>query len=503
MAADRARPSPGQAPKRLPFGFARDQQVVVQGGQLILGPEATPLGMREALRRLRQGDGAISPQIEHASQTAFEAALSRAYENGAGVEDALVFDLSDGAGDSLNDRQRDLLEDGGDAAGDAPVIQLVNQLLRRAVQEGASDLHFEPHEEGLRVRMRIDGFLQEILNRSDVPLRRVVSRLKVMAGLDIAETRLPQDGRIPLAFGGRVIDTRVSSLPGHYGERIVLRILDRSAGLLPLQDLGLSGDQQALLERLSARPNGIILATGPTGAGKTTTLYSLLQLANRSERNIVTVEDPIEYDLPGVSQSQINADIGMSFAAGLRATLRQDPDVILVGEIRDSETAGVAAQAALTGHLVFSSLHANDALGAVVRLRDLGVDNFLISATLRGVIAQRLLRRLCPDCARPHAPGPSEQAIFTRHGLPVPDQIHEAVGCPTCHQSGYRGRLGIFEMLEVGDDLRAAIDRGANEGELAPLALSAAETLLGQGLSAVADGRTSLAETLRVVGDMA
>ncbi|MFC6582697.1 GspE/PulE family protein [Sulfitobacter aestuariivivens] len=383
------------------------------------------------------------------------------------------------------------------------MIQLVNQLLRRAVTANASDLHIEPYEGGLRARMRVDGFLQTVLDRADVPVKRVVSRLKVMAGLDIAETRLPQDGRIPLSLGGRMIDTRVSSLPGNYGERIVLRILDRSSGLMELTELGLSDRQVTLLHRLASLPNGIILATGPTGAGKTTTLYSLLKLANRDERNIVTVEDPIEYDLPGISQSQINADIGMTFANGLRATLRQDPDVILVGEIRDGETSSVAAQAALTGHLVFSSLHANGSVGAVVRLRDLGLDDYLIAATLRGVIAQRLLRRLCTECRIADEPTGSETTHFNRHGLRVPDRIYRPQGCPSCNNTGYTGRIGIFEMVEVGESLRAAIDRGASEAEMRDLALDGAETLFGQGLMEVTEGRTSLEENLRVVGDVA
>jgi len=493
------RPQDGAGALRLPFAFARDQQVLLEGSRLIAGPAATPLGLREAQRRIGFGtDLARDLTCDLLDQTGFEAALARVYQNGSpdGDEAELSFDLEEAA---FARRQRDLL----DEPGDAPVIQLVNQLLRRAVQSGASDLHIEPHEGGLRVRMRIDGFLQEMMDRADVPVKRIVSRLKVMAGLDIAETRLPQDGRIPLSLGGRQIDTRVSSLPGHYGERIVLRILDRSAGLMPLTDLGLSPDQQALLHRLAAYPNGIILATGPTGAGKTTTLYSLLQLADRTGRNIVTVEDPIEYDLPGISQSQINAEIGMSFAAGLRATLRQDPDVILVGEIRDGETAETAAQAALTGHLVFSSLHANSSVGAIVRLRDLGIDNFLIAATVRGVIAQRLLRRLCPECRRAHAPAPDAAALFTRHGLPVPDQIFTPVGCAACSDTGHAGRCGIFEMAEMGEDLRAAIDRGASESEMRDMALGAGESLIGQGLQAVAGGMVSLEEVLRVVGDSA
>lgn len=479
---------------RLPFAFAQSQQVALEGTRLILGPEATQLGLREAQRRL--GAGAV-PELVELDRTGFEAALARIYQQGSASAEAaaeISFDLEEAA---FARRQRDLL----DEPGDAPVIQLVNQLLRRAVQGGASDLHVEPHEGGLRVRMRIDGMLQQVMDRPDVPVRRIVSRLKVMAGLDIAETRLPQDGRIALSLAGRQIDTRVSSLPGHHGERIVLRILDRSAGLMPLEALGLSPEQQAQLARLSALPNGIILATGPTGAGKTTTLYSLLQLANRAERNIVTVEDPVEYDLPGISQSQINASIGMSFAAGLRAALRQDPDVILVGEIRDGETASTAAQAALTGHLVFSTLHANSAAAAVVRLRDLGVEDYLIAATLRGVLAQRLLRRLCMDCRSPRPADPEEAALFARHGVAPPPQLFAAQGCEACGGSGHAGRFGIYEIAAIPAELRSAIAAGADETQIAGMALAPAERLAGQGLAAAAAGTVSLEEVLRVAGD--
>lgn len=467
--------------------------MVLDGERLITGPGATMPGLREARRR-----AARDLTIAEEDQIAFEATLARFYQDGAQSETGqdLLFDLED---QGQMAQQRDLLEE----SEDAPVIQLVNTLLRRAVTAGASDLHVEPYEGGLRARMRVDGFLQTSMDRSDVPVRRIVSRLKVMAGLDIAETRLPQDGRIPLRLGGKLIDTRVSSLPGKYGERIVLRILDRSTGLMSLDNLGFNPSQVHLLERLSALPNGIILATGPTGSGKTTTLYSLLKLANREERNIVTVEDPIEYDLQGISQSQINAEIGMTFAAGLRATLRQDPDVILVGEIRDRETASVAAQAALTGHLVFSSLHANSSIGAVVRLRDLGLDNFLIASTLRGVLAQRLLRRLCDTCKRPKVPDSAEAAFFTKQGLEIPAQVYEPAGCPDCNQAGYSGRVGIFEMIEVGEALRQAIDQGISETELKHMVLSTGEALIGQGLAEVAAGHSSIAETLRVVGDEA
>lgn len=479
----------------LPFAFARDQNVALDGCRLLVGPAATALGLREARRR---AGGALEPVELDASD--FAAQIARIYQSGAAgagaAEDDLTFDLEDGAATT---GPRDLLED----AVEAPVIQLVNQLLRRAVQGGASDLHIEPHDNGLRARMRVDGMLQTVLDRRDVPVRRVVSRLKVMAALDIAETRLPQDGRIALRLGGRAIDLRVSTLPGNYGERVVLRVLDRSSGLMPLDRLGLRDDQIAALERLAARPNGIILATGPTGSGKTTTLYSLLQLANRDDRNIVTVEDPIEYDLPGISQSQIKAEIGMTFAAGLRATLRQDPDIILVGEIRDPETASVAAQAALTGHLVFSSLHANGSIGAVVRLRDLGVDDFLLAASLRGLIAQRLLRRLCPSCRKVGPPDALAQHHFAQARLPLPLSIAEAGGCAQCNHTGYQGRAGVFEIVEITDALRRAITEGAPEQALADQALRPDQTLFGEALRRVARHDTSLSEALRVVGDTA
>lgn len=479
---------------QLPFAFARDNQVVLDGARLLVGPEATQIGLREARRR---AGGPLAPEM--LAQEEFEGALARHYQDNSQTgpeEEEPLFDLAehDGPGGP-----RDLLED----AEEAPVIQLVNQLLRRAVRSGASDLHVEPHENGLRARMRVDGFLKTVLDRSDVPVRRVVSRLKVMANLDISETRLPQDGRIALRLGGKAIDVRVSALPGHFGERVVLRVLDRSSGLMPLEALGLRADQEAVLKRLSDLPNGIILATGPTGSGKTTTLYSLLKLTNTDERNIVTVEDPIEYNLPGVSQSQINSDIGMTFAAGLRATLRQDPDVILVGEIRDNETAEIAAQASLTGHVVYSSLHANSSVGTVVRLRNLGLDNFLIASTLRGVIAQRLLRRLCPHCRSERAASAQEGAYWESCGMAQPPRLFDPVGCEQCDGTGYAGRVGVFEIVEITETLRDTIDAGASEAQLRAVALPAGATLLAEGLKRAGSGDTSLVEALRVLGDVA
>ncbi|MCG6902175.1 MAG: GspE/PulE family protein [Rhodobacter sp.] len=474
----------------LPFTFARDQKMVLQGDALVCGPGATVFGLREARRR---AGGPL--RVERVPEDAFETVLNAHYRDGAGngEENDLSFDLEVQGGPGL----RDLLED----ATEAPVIELVNQLLRRTVRGGASDLHVEPYEDGLRARVRIDGMLRTVMDRSDVPVRRVISRLKVMAGLDTAETRLPQDGRIGLRYGGRDIDVRMSTLPGHFGERITLRVLDRHSGLLPLDQLGLTDGQAEVLHRLAARPDGIVLATGPTGSGKTTTLYSLLQLADQHKRNIVTVEDPIEYHLPGISQTQTNAEIGMTFAAGLRATLRQDPDVILVGEIRDVETAQVAAQASLTGHLVFSSLHANGSVAAVTRLRDLGLDNFLIAATLRGILAQRLLRRLCDACKTLASPDPVAAAMFDGIDAPLPLQIARATGCETCGNTGYAGRQGVYEIVEITEDVAAAIGENASEQALKQIAVPRGNTLLAQGLHLVATGRTTIDEVRRVLGE--
>ena len=475
----------------LPFVFARDQQMVLQGDTLLCGPGATVFGLREARRRAGH-----ALQIEDLDAAAFENLLNAHHRDKTGGdadESDLSFDLETREG---TPGLRDLLED----ATEAPVIELVNQLLRRTVRAGASDLHVEPYEGGLRARVRIDGMLRTVLDRSDVPVRRVVSRLKVMAGLDTAETRLPQDGRIALRYGGRDLDVRMSTLPGQYGERITLRVLDRHAGLLPLDALGLTDEQATVLHRLAARPDGIVLSTGPTGSGKTTTLYSLLQLADQAKRNIVTVEDPIEYHLPGISQTQTNAEIGMTFAAGLRATLRQDPDVILVGEIRDAETATVAAQASLTGHLVFSSLHANGSIAAVTRLRDLGLEDYLIASTLRGILAQRLLRKLCAECKAPADTDPIMRTAFEAQGMAVPEHLMQAKGCETCAQTGFAGRIGVFEIVEVTEDVSNAIASGASELQLRDMAIPKGRSLLAQGLHLAAEGLTSVAEVHRVLG---
>jgi len=479
------------SPPLLPFLFARDNQVALDGSRLIAGPEATLDGLREARRvaghRL---------DVEHLPEADFAQSLARLYDqvDERAESNEVAFDLE--IADASNSI-RDLLED----AADAPVIRLVNQLLRRAVRATASDLHLEPHEDGFRARMRVDGTMQLILDRRDVPARRVVSRLKVMAGLDIVETRLPQDGRISLRLGGRAIDVRLSTLPGHHGERIVMRFLDRSGSLVGLDRLGLQASDEAGLLRLAALPNGIILATGPTGSGKTTTLYSLLRLSNKAERNILTIEDPVEYDLPDISQTQVNPEIGFSFAKGLRSILRQDPDIILVGEIRDSETALVACEAALTGHLVFSSLHANNALASVVRLRELGADDYLISSTLRGVISQRLVRKLCEHCREGALPGEAEVSLYVHHGLEVPPQLFSSRGCEACEESGFSGRTGIFDIVEVDDALRHAIDAKASEIQMRALTKRPLAPLFTAGLRHVAAGETSIEEVRRVIGE--
>ena len=480
------------AEPRLSFGFARDQQVVICDGDIFAGPEASEVGLREALRRAGGDAGFVQLDAD-----GFQHRLTMTYQGFTGdvpgheADDSIVLDDT-----SAEPPPQDLLDTGSEA----PVIRLVNHFLRRAVEARASDLHVEPHENGLRARIRIDGFLQTIFDRPQAPAKRVISRLKVMAGMDISETRLPQDGHIALRYGGRSIDIRVSTLPGNYGERVVMRVLDKTAGLMPLADLGLRPPQVAQLEALSAAANGIVLATGPTGSGKTTTLYSLLKLANTTERNILTVEDPIEYDLPGVNQSQIHAEIGLTFAAGLRASLRQDPDIILVGEIRDLETASTAAQAALTGHLVFSSLHANSSVAAIIRLRDLGVEDYLIAATVRAIIAQRLLRRLCDDCKSTRAPNEQERALFQATTLPIPAHVWQANGCPACNGAGHKGRAGIYEIVTMDDGLRGAIDAGASEQALKAQALTPDRTLLGEAMQLVAHGITDSAEVVRVVG---
>jgi general secretion pathway protein E len=383
-----------------------------------------------------------------------------------------------------------------DADDDAPIIRLINAILSQAVKEQASDIHIETFEERLSVRYRVDGVLSEILSPKRALAPLLVSRLKVMAKLDIAEKRVPQDGRISVRIAGHGIDIRMSTIPSAYGERVVLRLLDKQAGQLNLSELKMNSQVYDAYRSALVSPHGIILVTGPTGSGKTTTLYAGLSSINESSRNILTIEDPVEYMLPGVGQTQVNPKFDMTFARGLRAILRQDPDVVMVGEIRDLETAEIAVQASLTGHLVLSTLHTNTAIGAVTRLQDMGVEPFLLSSSLLAVMAQRLVRLLCLECKEPYQPGDAE-----RERLGLSDQgvqLFRASGCEHCNMTGYRGRTGIYELIEIGAVLREAIHSGEGEQSLLRLARQHSPGIDADGRRRIISGDTSLEEVLRV-----
>lgn len=399
--------------------------------------------------------------------------------------------------DSLDLLATDLptAEDLLDSADDAPAIRLINGIIADAARQGVSDIHIEPYESGLVVRMRVDGLLREVLKMPAHVAPVVVSRIKVMARLDIAERRVPQDGRIGLTLGGKSLDVRVSTLPSRAGERVVLRLLDKETAGIDFDQLGLSGEAERILTAALAEPNGIILVTGPTGSGKTTTLYAALKRLNDGSRNILTVEDPVEYAVDGVGQTQVNPKVGLTFAAGLRAILRQDPDVVMVGEIRDRETADIAVQASLTGHLVLSTVHTNDAIGAITRLRDMKVEPFLIASSLRGVIAQRLVRRLCPACRKPTAAPASVARLL---GFDPGTPIFEANGCPACNNSGYRGRIGVYEAVQVDDSIRRMINEGADEAALSAHAFAHSPTLTSAARALVRNGDTTAEEAVRI-----
>jgi len=380
---------------------------------------------------------------------------------------------------------------------DAPIIKLINAMLAEAIKEEASDIHIETYEHSLVIRFRIDGVLCEILKpqRKLAPL--LVSRIKVMSKLDIAEKRVPQDGRISLRIGGRAVDVRVSTMPASHGERVVMRLLDKNAIKLDLAALGLARETHLMLQVLINKPHGIILVTGPTGSGKSTTLYAALLEINAKDKNILTVEDPIEYAIDGIGQTQVNNKVDMTFAIGLRAVLRQDPDVVMVGEIRDFETARIAVQASLTGHLVFSTLHTNSAVGAVTRLSDMGIEPFLLSTSLLGVLAQRLVRRLCARCRELHQPTTKELEIIG--SLAMHDStMYRAVGCEKCNMTGYRGRIGIHELLIVTDEIQELIQSGASEIQVARICRLNSASIRDDGIMKVLEGLTTLEEIMRV-----
>lgn len=389
----------------------------------------------------------------------------------------------------------DLLE----ATDEAPIIRLVNSLLSQAIRERASDIHIEPFEKEVVARFRIDGILYNILKIQKRFQASIASRVKIMSGLNIAEKRLPQDGGMRIKIGGKDVDVRVSIVPTAFGERIVLRLLYRESALLPLEEIGFSGENLGRFNELISRPHGIVLVTGPTGSGKTTTLYAALSKINAPDKNIITIEDPIEYQLKGIGQIQVNPKIQLTFAAGLRSVLRQDPDVILVGEIRDSETAEIAIQAALTGHLVFSTLHTNDAAGAVTRLLDMKVEPFLISSSVMAILAQRLVRLLCTRCREPYQMTPVEMTeleIASAQGAPT---IYRAKGCEACFQTGYLGRTAIYELLTIDDEVRQLIMKNADASTIKTLAMRRGmQTLRQDGAVKVLRGATSVDEVVRV-----
>ena len=393
------------------------------------------------------------------------------------------------------DEPTDLLE----VTDDAPIIRLVNSLLSQAIRERASDIHIEPFEKEMVARFRIDGILYNILTIQKRFQASIASRVKIMSGLNIAEKRLPQDGGMRIKIGGRDVDIRVSIVPTAFGERIVLRLLYRESALLPLDKIGFSGDTLARFHEFIERPHGIILVTGPTGSGKTTTLYAALSKINSPDKNIITIEDPIEYQLKGIGQIQVNPKIQLTFAAGLRSVLRQDPDVILVGEIRDSETAEIAIQAALTGHLVFSTLHTNDAAGAVTRLLDMRIEPFLISSSVMAILAQRLVRVLCRECREPYQMTPAEiNELEVKTGTEG-KTVYRAKGCPACFNTGYLGRSAIYELLSVDDEIRQLIMKNTDASTIKALAMQKGmRTLRQDGAARVLEGLTSVDEVVRV-----
>ena len=475
---------------RLPFSFASTNGVVLEDGRVLHRPGISAKTVLELRRHLGR-----PIELEQLDETTFKVKLTQLYQSNDGEAQQAVEDM--GAEFDLSQLADDIPDDGellsGD--GDAPVIRLINAVLSQAVQEKASDIHVEPYEDRVSIRFRVDGVLNEVLSPKPVLAPVLVSRLKVMARLDIAEKRIPQDGRITVKLAGHAVDIRVSTIPSAHGERVVLRLLDQAAGQLGLPQLNMPDHIQANFETALRKPHGIILVTGPTGSGKTTSLYAGLSYLNNRTRNILTIEDPIEYLLAGVGQTQVNAKVDMTFARGLRAILRQDPDVVMVGEIRDRETAAIAVQASLTGHLVLSTLHTNTAIGAVTRLQDMGVEPFLLSSSLEGLMAQRLVRLLCKDCKQEH---PASRSEAERIGLPEGTTVYAPVGCDNCHHTGYRGRTGIYELIPVDDELRQLIHEGAGEQVMLGHVRKICKSIDHDGRDKVMKGMTSVEEVLRV-----
>jgi general secretion pathway protein E len=485
-------------PQRLPYLFAKKQGVVAleiekdQSVRLYHLPN-TPLHVFAEVKRLLQ----CQLHLQEVNTAEFQQHLATAYQSQSTILDATEgmegdIDLNQLAG------QLPASEDLLDIQDDAPIIRLLNALFTQAIKQKASDIHIETYENRVLVRNRIDGVLQEVLEiqRGIAPL--VISRVKVMAKLDIAEKRIPQDGRIALRIGGHNIDVRVSTLPSNHGERIVLRILDKNTAQLDMSLLGMQKKTLTTIRKMIAEPHGILLVTGPTGSGKTTSLYAMLTELNQVSRNILTIEDPIEYDLPGIGQTQVNTKVQMTFAKGLRAILRQDPDVVMIGEIRDLETAEIAVQASLTGHLVLSTLHTNSALGAITRLHDMGVESFLLSSSIVGLIAQRLVRKLCDHCKTQHVLRDDERELMGITAKTKISNVCEPQGCELCNYTGYRGRTGIYELILMDETLRGMIHRNENIQTIETYLRPTTPSIREDGFKRVLAGDTSLAEILRV-----
>ncbi len=482
---------------RLSFSFAKRHGVLIRGMQdgrldTVCRHDVTPLTLAELGRHFQ-----VNLHLTRVDTDNFNTLLQQTYEAGSNSAMQMVEEFDEDMDLSAVAQQlpepSDLLE----SEDDAPIIRLINALLTEAIKVNASDIHIEPYENRLVVRLRVDGVLREVLQSRRAVAPLVVSRIKVMSRLDIAEKRLPQDGRISLLIAGRAVDVRVSTMPSGHGERVVLRLLDKQAGRLDLGSLGMDAETRKTVDELIHRPHGILLVTGPTGSGKTTTLYAALERINNNTRNIMTVEDPIEYYIDGIGQSQVNTKVEMTFARGLRAILRQDPDVVMVGEIRDLETAEIAVQASLTGHLVLSTLHTNTAVGAVTRLRDMGIEPFLLASSLIGAVAQRLVRLLCTACREPYSADASEKKL-----LEVPPRgkltLYRAAACAQCNQTGYSGRTGIYELVVIDDAMKTMIHEKASEHLLEEHARLQSASIRADGRRKVIAGITTLEEVLRV-----
>ena len=484
---------------QLPFGFAK------RHGVLLLAEAETPTALYRAgltpqvLAEVQRFAG-TALDLRLVDEPTFDRTLSESYQNDSGEAMEMIEEL----GQDLDlDRLAESIPETGDLleqTDDAPIIRLINSLLTEAVKVNASDIHVETYETRLVVRFRVDGVLREVVNprRALAPL--LVSRIKVMARLDIAEKRLPQDGRISVRVGGKEVDVRVSTIPASNGERVVMRLLDKQEGRRDLTHLGMERDDESSMRDILMKPHGIVLVTGPTGSGKSTTLYACLDQLNDRSRNILTVEDPIEYDIEGIGQTQVNTKADMTFAKGLRAILRQDPDVVMVGEIRDFETADISVQASLTGHMVLSTIHTNTAIGALTRLANMGVQPYLLANSVVGLIAQRLVRVLCPDCKEAYE-ADAYECDFLNADPANPPTLYRAVGCDHCAGEGYRGRVGIYEVVVVDDDLRRMMHTGASELDMEAHARTRTTGIREDGRAKVLEGVTTVDEVIRFTMD--